>query len=174
LGRTYVHTRVREIVVAAYKALATTAPNTKFIYAETGWESGGRFRPHRTHQNGLSVDFFVPVTDSKGQSVKLPVSLSNKLGYGIDFDAKGQFEDFTIDFEAVGEHLYQLSLAAKKSNSSLALVIFDPPYLPKLFATKHGKFLQKNINFMKGNAWVRHDEHYHVNFSVPCKPLTDK
>jgi len=28
------------------------------------------------------------------------------------------------------------------------------------------------LNFMKGEAWVRHDEHYHVDFAVPCKPLS--
>ena len=24
--------------------------------------------------------------------------------------------------------------------------------------------------FMQGAAWVRHDEHYHVDFAVPSKP----
>lgn len=23
---------------------------------------------------------------------------------------------------------------------------------------------------MKGRPWVRHDEHYHVDFALPCKP----
>lgn len=170
LGRNYVHTGVFNIVVAAYDKLVTTMPDKVFVYGETGWESGGRLRPHRTHQNGLSVDFFVPIMDSKGQSVRLPIRPFNKFGYGIDFDAEGKFENFTIDFEAIGEHLFQLDAAAKKSHNSIALVILDPPYLPKLFSTKHGAFLKQNIRFMKGNAWVRHDEHYHVDFSIPCKP----
>ena len=171
LGRTYVHEKVRDIVVAAYSSVAAAAPGKVFVYGETGWKSGGRLRPHRTHKNGLSVDFFVPVTDSSGKSVPLPISPLNKFGYGIDFDAEGKFEGLTIDFEAVGEHLYQLSLAAQKANVPIAIVIFDPLYLPKLFATKHGEYLQHNINFMKGKAWVRHDEHYHVDFDVPCKPF---
>ncbi len=171
LGRTYVHERVRDIVVAAYSALASAAPGKVFVYGETGWKSGGRLRPHRTHENGLSVDFFVPVTDSSGKSVPLSISAFNKFGYGIDFDAEGKFESLAIDFEAMGEHLYQLSLAAQKANVPIALVSFDPPYLPKLFATTHGEFLHHNINFMKGKAWVRHDEHYHVVFGVPCKPF---
>ena len=172
LGRTYVHTLVRDIIVEAYGALASAAPGKVFVYGETGWKSGGRFRPHRTHQNGLSVDFFVPVTNSKSESVPLPISPFNKFGYGINFDSKGRFENLEIDFEAIGEHLYQLSIAAKKSGASIALVIFDPPYLPKLLETKHGGFLQQNINFMKGTAWVRHDEHYHVDFAVPCQPFS--
>lgn len=170
LGRTYVHQLVQDIVVAAYSALVSAAPGRVFVYGESGWKSGGRLRPHRTHENGLSIDFFVPVTDSSGKSVPLPISAFNKFGYGIDFDAEGKFGGLAIDFEAIGEHLYQLSVAAKKANVPIARVIFDPPYLPKLFATKHGDF-QRNINFMKGNAWVRHDEHYHVDFGVPCKPF---
>lgn len=171
IGRTYVHKKVRDIVAAAYSGLAATTPDKIFVYGETGWKSGGRLRPHRTHQNGLSVDFFVPVLDSSGKSIPLPTGALNKFGYGIDFDSNGKFESLTIDFEAIGEHLYQLSIAAQKANVPIDLVIFDPPYLPKLFATKHGEFLQHNINFMKGNAWVRHDEHYHVNFGVSCKPF---
>lgn len=171
LGRTYVHSKVRDVVISAYGALLHAAPGKVFVYGETGWQSGGRFRPHRTHQNGLSVDFFVPVTDLAEKSVPLPISALNKFGYGIDFDASGRFKDYAIDFDAIAEHLYRLSLAAQKAQVPIARVIFDPPYLPRLFATKHGAFLRQSVNFMKGSAWVRHDEHYHVDFSVPCKPL---
>jgi len=171
LGRTFVHETVRDIVVAAYSGLASAAPGKVFVYGETGWQSGGRLRPHRTHENGLSVDFFVPVLDPSGKSIPLPISVLNKFGYGIDFDNDGKFKDLVIDFEAIGEHLYQLSLAAQKANVPITLVIFDPPYFPKLFSTKHGEFLLRNVNFMKGKAWVRHDQHYHVNFGVSCKPL---
>jgi len=171
LGRTYVHSAVRDAVIKAYAALTRQAPGKVFVYGETGWQAGGRFRPHRTHQNGLSVDFFVPVKDAQGQSVALPVNPLNKFGYGIEFDASGHWEDLSIDFEAMGEHLYQLHVAAKRAGAPVARVIFDPPYLPTLFATRHGGFLQQNLNFMKSPAWVRHDEHYHVDFAYPCKPL---
>ena len=173
LGRTYVHSKVSEIVLAAYGALEKTATDKVFVYGETGWSSGGRFRPHRSHKNGLSVDFFVPIVDTTGRSVPLPTDVSKKFGYGIDFDANAnaKYKSFTIDFEAIAEHLYQLDVAAKARGAGIALVIFDPPYLPKLFATKRGAYLKSNINFMKGNAWIRHDEHYHVDFSVSCKPL---
>ena len=170
LGRTYVHSKVAEIVVAAYSALEMSAPEKLFIYGETGWSSGGRIRPHKSHKNGLSVDFIVPVTDSAGRSIYLPTGVSNKFGYNIDFDANAKLEGYTIDFEAIAEHLYQLNVGAKAQGAGIALVILDPPYLPKLFATKRGQYLKDNINFMKGKAWIRHDEHYHVDFSVTCKP----
>jgi penicillin-insensitive murein DD-endopeptidase len=170
LGRTHVHSKVSNIVLAAYSALEYTAPEKVFMYGETGWSTGGRIRPHKTHKNGLSVDFMVPVTDTTGRSVYLPTGVNNKFGYNIEFNANAKFEAYTIDFEAMAEHLYQLNVAAKTASFSITRVILDPPYHPKLFATKRGRFLKDNLNFMKGKAWVRHDEHYHIDFTVPCKP----
>ena len=51
-------------------------------------------------------------------------------------------------------------------------MILDPPFLPKLLRTQRGPYLEQNLRFMQGKAWVRHDEHYHVDFAVPCKPIT--
>ncbi len=172
LGRTYVHSKVSEIVLSAYSALEKSTPKTVFVYGESGWPSGGHIRPHRTHQNGLSVDFFVPVRDRDGRSVPLPTGVTNRFGYDIEFDQNGRFGGYAIDFPAIAEHLYQLHIAAKARGVGVALVIFDPPYLQKLFATPRGPYLKQNINFMKGAAWVRHDEHYHVDFAVRCKHST--
>lgn len=170
-GRTYAHTTVVDIVTRAYAALAENAPATHYVYGEAGWPGGGRFRPHRTHQNGLSVDFFVPVRNQAGKSVPLPTSPTTRFGYDIEFDAHGKFKDYSIDFPAIAEHLYELHVAAKARGAGIALVIFEPQYLPKLFATPRGAYLRANLPFMKGQAWVRHDEHYHVDFAVACKPL---
>lgn len=174
LGRTNVHSKVAQIVIAAYGQLNQSAPGKKFMYGETGWVSGGRFRPHRTHQNGLSVDFFVPVINVQKKSVLLPIGLGNKFGYNIEFDKHGKFKNHLIDFEAMAEHLYQLEQAAQANGAGIKQVIFDRNYLPKLFATKRGEFLKTHVHFMKGKAWVRHDEHYHVDFDVPCKQMTEE
>jgi penicillin-insensitive murein endopeptidase len=170
LGRTYVHSTVLEVVLAAYAALEKSTPGKIFVYGETGWAAGGRIRPHRSHQNGLSVDFFVPVHDRSGRSVPLPTVVTNRFGYPIEFDRAGRFDGYTIDFETMAEHLYQLHVAAKARGVGLALVIVDPPYLPMLFATPRGEFVRHNLEFMKGGALVRHDEHYHVDFVVACRP----
>jgi penicillin-insensitive murein endopeptidase len=170
-GRTHVHSTVLDIVVDAYAQLATALPGTVFVYGETGWASGGRIRPHRSHQNGLSVDFFVPVRNAAGASVPLPTGVTNKLGYAIEFDAAGRFGDLRVDFAAIAEHLFQLAESARRHGAGLAMVIFDPPYLPMLLATPRGDWLREHVNFMKGRAWVRHDEHYHVDFRIACGPL---
>jgi penicillin-insensitive murein DD-endopeptidase len=171
LGRTFVHSAVRDVVATAYRSLEITAPGKVFVFGESGWKDGGRIKPHRTHQNGLSVDFMVPVVDKSGRSVPLPTGPLNKFGYDIEFDRGAKFEGLTIDFDAIAEHLYQLHLAARAKGIGVALVIFDEPYLPRLFATAHGSYLKQNLKFMQGRPWVRHDEHYHVDFAVTCKPL---
>ena len=169
-GRTHAHSKVAEIVTAAYSALQAENPSITYVYGESGWPAGGRIRPHRTHQNGLSVDFFVPVRNREGKSVPLPTRITNRFGYDIEFDANGKYHEYSIDFPAAAEHLYQLHLAAKARGADIALVIFETPFLPRLFATPRGAYLQQNLSFMQGTPWVRHDEHYHVDFAVPCKP----
>lgn len=168
-GRTYVHSTVHDIVVAAYASLQATHPGKVYVYAETGFADGGPFKPHRTHQNGLSVDFMVPVLRG-GRSVPLPTHVLNRYGYDIEFDAHGRYEDYTIDFEALGAHLVALHKAAQVHKAGIARVIFDPPLQPALLATSHGDYLRRHLALSKTRAWVRHDEHYHVDFDIPCRP----
>lgn len=170
-GRTHVHATVADIIVESYAALATAIPSRTFVYGETGWANGGRFRPHRTHQNGLSVDFFVPVKDRAGKSVPIPTDVISRFGYDVEFDANARYAGYVIDFPAMAEHLYQLDQAAKARGKTIALVIFDPVFLPHLFATDRGSYLRKHLPFMKGRPWVRHDEHYHINFAIACERL---
>lgn len=171
LGRTYLHSTVRDIVIDAYKKLEQSAPGKVFKYAESGLAGGGEFKPHKTHQNGLSIDFMVPVINAKGESVHLPTHPFNKFGYNIEFDAQGQYEEYIIDFEALAAHLVALHEAAKKENARVWRVIFDPKLQPYLLATRHGDYLMKRVSLSQKPAWVRHDEHYHVDFIIPCQAL---
>jgi len=171
LGRTYVHSTVKEIVMEAYEEVAKQLPDKRFVYGETGWEDGGKFAPHKTHQNGTSVDFMVPVIDKKGKSVPLPTSVFNKFGYNIQFDKNGKYEELTIDFEALSAQVYFLSETARQHKVGIQRVIFDPRLQPLLFQTKYGGKLKGKMKFNSKQAWVRHDEHIHVDFYLPCKKL---
>lgn len=170
VGRTYVHSKVREVIVAAYQMLELEQPGKLFKFAETGFKEGGQFKPHKTHRNGLSVDFIVPVTDSTGRSVYLPTHPFNKYGYGIEFDDKGRFEDHKIDYEALSAHIVVLHKSAIQRGVDIWRVIFDPKLSPNLYMTKNGEYIKKHIEIPTKNSWVRHDEHYHVDFQVECKP----
>lgn len=167
-GRTYVHSKVFEVVVGAYSILETEIPGKIFVYGETGLKEGGRFRPHKTHQNGLSVDFFVPALNSDGKSVALPIGAFNKLGYDIEFNDQAKFEDYTIDFEAMAKHIRAIKRSADQLGVGIRVVIFDNGFQKKLMATPTGKTLPSTLTFSTKKPWVRHDEHYHIDFLVPC------
>lgn len=168
-GRTYVHSGVKSIAVKAYQRLEKDQPDKIYKYAETGLKEGGRFKPHKTHQNGLSIDFMTPVLNAQGESVHLPTHPLNKFGYNIEFDQNDHYDGLMIDYEALAAHIVALHKEAKLSGLDLWRVIFDPRLQPKLFNTGYSDYLKKHITFSKKSAWVRHDEHYHVDFKVPCQ-----
>lgn len=172
LGRTYVHSLVRQAVLDAYANVQKTMPDKTYVYGETGFAHGGPIPPHHTHQAGLSVDFMVPVLNGANRSVPLPATPLNKFGYGLEFDDQGRITGFRMDFDAMAEHLYQISIAAHQHGIGIERVIFDRRLMERLFnSSRHGAELRRTIPFMKALPWIRHDEHYHIDFRIPCLPL---
>lgn len=168
-GRTYVHSKVRDVVVEAYRVLQTEQPGKVYKYAETGFAEGGQFKPHKTHRNGLSVDFMVPVLDEASQSVHLPTHAFNKYGYSIEFDRSGRYMEYRIDYEALAAHLVWLHKTARAQGIGVWRVLFDPLLQAGLYQTRYGDYIKKHIQIPNKRSWVRHDEHYHVDFLVPCR-----
>lgn len=167
-GRTFMHQSVRDAVLASYAIVGEQHPDLRFLYAESGWPWGGPFAPHKSHMNGTSVDFHVPVRTLDGAVSELPASVFNKLGYSIHFDPSGRSGDYRIDFEAIALHLLALDEAVRANGISIGRVIFDVRLQPKLFATANGARLSRMLTFNKVQSWVPHDQHYHVDFKVPC------
>ena len=128
LGRASVHSTVREIVLAAYGEMAKRRPDVEWIYGETGWPSGGPFPPHRTHENGTSVDLMVPVVDDHGNPARLPTSPFRKFGYAIEFDASGRWNDLRVDFDALAEHLLVVDSIARAKGAPIERAILTPDY----------------------------------------------
>jgi penicillin-insensitive murein endopeptidase len=170
-GRTFVHSSVRDVIVAAYRILETDQPGKVFKYAESGAQGGGRFPPHKTHQNGLSVDFMVPVLDGRGKSVHLPTHALNRYGYDLEFDDRGRYAEYQIDYEALGAHMVALHKAARSHGMGIWRVLFDPRLQSYLYATRYGEYIRSNIEIPAKRSWVRHDEHIHVDFIVECRPM---
>lgn len=168
-GRVFLHSKVHDILLDAYAALAVERPKIRWVYGETGLQQGGPIPPHQTHQNGLSVDLFVPVVDKEGNSVQFPNRADNGYGYLVDFNAAGENATHRIDYAALGELLYQLQVATKKHGSGLALVVFERELRPALFQTARGSWLKDNIPFPNWDDRVRHDDHIHVDFAMECK-----
>lgn len=170
LGRAHVHENVREVLLDAWLRLEKSAPGTRFVYGETGWPWGGRMRPHRTHRNGTSVDLMVPVRRD-GRPSTLPANALNRFGYAMEFDGEGRAGEYRIDFEAMAEHLVQLHAAAREAGIGIRRVIFEVPLQRHLWKTRRGQWLRSNVAFSTRPAWIRHDEHYHVDFAMACRPL---
>jgi penicillin-insensitive murein endopeptidase len=169
IGRASMHGAVRDTILDAYNELAETAPDLSFVYGEASWPGGGRLYPHRTHRNGLSVDFFSPLRDMMGWPRILPTTLLNAFGYGVHFDTDGKGHGWEIDFEAMAKHLDALHRAGAKRGVGIKLVILDPELQKKLFETPSGASLKGRLPFASFRAWVAHDSHYHIDFSVPCR-----
>ncbi len=177
--RTFGHAPVIRTLEAAYARLEKSHPETYFLYGEIGFPWGGRFPPHRTHRNGLSVDFMVPLKDG----LILPSHMGNRFGYDVSFDDQGRMigdeasylyarhnKVAKIDFEATAIHLLALEAEARKRGGRIARVFFAPGLQKILRKTSQGKTLFQKIAFNKRPSWVRHDDHYHVDFSFPCTP----
>jgi len=173
LGRTYVHSSVRDVLVQSYENLFTKLPSKKFVYAETGFKDGGPFKPHKTHQNGLSVDLMVPtvVPTEDDKSTPFKMNASNRFGYDVEFNGKGVYQKYKIDFDALGALIVEVYEVAKKQEIRLWRVIFAPDLQPFLHKTQYGDFIKKNISVPTKKSWVRHDEHIHIDFKVPCEKL---
>lgn len=168
LGRTFVHPTVAEVVKAAYALAAERSPDARFVVGESGRRRGGPLPPHRTHANGLSVDFFVPVRDDAGRARRLPTHVGTLFGYKLELDADAHYRGYVLDFEALAEHLVALDEVARSRGIRLKRIIFTPDYHRRLWATSRGAAVKK-LPFMANEAWVRHDEHYHVDFDIRCE-----
>jgi penicillin-insensitive murein endopeptidase len=167
IGRTCVHGKVRAAMLQAYAAMTANFPDAEFTFGETAWcWGGGPLRPHRTHQNGLSVDFMVPVLDKSGAPTSYPAWPWTQFGYAVEFDAAGHGDQLRIDFNAIAAHLLALDRAARQAGIRIRRVIFAPELRKLLFDAEDGETVRNRIKFMPGKAWVRHDEHYHVDLEL--------
>lgn len=162
--RTYGHSRAVEAVEASYETVAEPYPGTEWIYGEVGWPWGGSFWPHRTHRNGLSFDFMSPLKDGRS----MPSHPFNRFGYDERFDGKGGGDAGQIDFDAMAAHLLALNAEAARAGFGIRKVILAPDLQDDLFAAKNGAEVQASIVFNRNPVWVRHDNHYHIDFDLPC------
>jgi len=164
LGRNGVHSALRKTVINTYDTLHKCKPDYRYLYGECGWVKGGKFWPHNTHQNGLIIDFMVPVIRTKDSSITvMPTHVFNRFSYASQFDTAAISGKYAIDFESMAAHLYFLKVMGKPHGISIRHIIFAPEFLPKLYASEYGQKIH-DISFVYEKNWLRHDEHYHIEF----------
>jgi penicillin-insensitive murein endopeptidase len=157
---------VAATVVDAWGALGKGHPGRVWRFGDIGLRAGGRLRPHKTHQNGLSADLFVPVSDQKGRPHPLPPTGPPHFGYSLEFDQRGRLGALHVDWAALGDLLLALEEAGKAHGVGIERIIVTPPYQDDLLRARPA-LAHLQGRFMKKEAWVRHDEHVHVDFTIP-------
>ena len=163
--RTYGHEKAVGALVDSFAAMAHRYPEVTFVYGEIGFPWGGNFPPHRTHENGLSIDVMVPLRD--GHSLR--TDAFNRFGYDETFDSQGVGGSGTIDFEALAAQLLALDQAARARGGRIARLFFTPDLQDELFRTADGARLRATVPFNRQQSWVRHDDHYHADLAFPCQ-----
>lgn len=168
-GRAFLHGDVLTSVLGSYDSLARINPNRFFNIMECANEEGGELFPHRTHQNGMSVDFMMPlVKDGK------PYYGLDTMGikhYALHFDDDGHYSrdpSIAIDFNLVARQILLLDHFARRNGLNIFKVIIKIEFKDELFATEYGKILeQSDIYVVQGLSPLindLHDDHFHIDF----------
>lgn len=168
-NRAWVHSEVLDITLEAYEEMYEQFPDKKFLLMECSKKEGGKMWPHRTHQNGTSIDFGVPLV-KKGK----PYHFNHHYGifhYLMSFDEQGNYslnKNVSIDFETMGKHILALEKAAKKRKMYIKKVILKINLKDDFYKTESGKLVKsKGIYFAKVLPKTidnLHDDHYHIDF----------
>lgn len=168
-GRAFTHSKVAQITIDTYEALENQGVDRHFKVMEFSRKEGGKMFPHRTHQNGLSVDYMMPM-----QKDGKPYYELDKKGashYLLEFDTEGKFSEdpsISIDFNMAARHILELDKQARKNGMRIHKVIFNTHLKDELFASLHGKRLKVSGIYITQNLSKLindlHDDHYHVDF----------
>jgi penicillin-insensitive murein endopeptidase len=168
-GRAFVNDRVRDALIATYDQMDPEVPGRQFRMMESSNEQGGQMWPHRTHQNGLSIDLMVPLL--RHQQPYYALDTLGSAHYGLSFDNHGRLVSdsaVSIDFDLIARHIILLETEAGSRGLSISKVIFKLELKDELFATPHGKKLKASGIYFAQNLSPLinslHDDHYHVDF----------
>lgn len=170
-GRAFTSDKVLNAMLKTYELLETQVPGTAFCVMECSKEHGGKIFPHRTHQNGLSVDFMMPLVRENKPYYEL--DSIGQTHYLLDFDNKGRYlkdTSVSIDFELVARHILLLNEQAQKQGIYVSKVIIKIALKDKLYAGEHGKKLLASgiyvVQSLTPSIDAVHDDHYHIDFDL--------
>lgn len=170
-GRAFLNDQLLASVLEYYSELAYTYPNRHFCIMECSNKHGGEIAPHRTHQNGLSIDFMIPL--AKQNQPYYALDSLGKNHYLLNFNNSGQYDKDTsvsIDFDLVAAQILTLDKVARLHGLKISKVIIKTEFKDELFATENGNRL-KNSNIYLVQSLTPlinslHDDHFHVDFEL--------
>jgi penicillin-insensitive murein DD-endopeptidase len=170
-GRAFLNENVKQTVLETYKDLERQLPERRFFVMESSNKNGGELFPHRSHQNGLSIDFMMPLI--KGNKEYYGLDTIGKDHYWLEFDNNGKYskdKSVSIDFDLVARHILLLDKYARDHKLKIAKVIIKTELKGKLFATSNGQKLKGSgiyiVNSLTPLINSLHDDHYHIDFEI--------
>jgi penicillin-insensitive murein endopeptidase len=168
-NRAFLNNRVKTTVLETYGLLNSEIPNRQFCIMECSNKSGGKIFPHKTHQNGLSIDFMVPLM--KDGKPYYGLDTIGRKHYFLEFNDNGCYiydTTITIDFDIIAKHILSLNKVAQKNKLKISKVIFKIELKDDLYSTPNGKILKKSGIYLAQQLVAvinsLHDDHYHVDF----------
>lgn len=168
-GRAFLNGQVMSAVLASYQEMEKSGQGRIFTIMECSRENGGKLWPHRTHQNGLSIDFMMPMDRERIPCYEL--DLKGLKHYLLDFDDEGKYEkdkSIQINFEVLARHLLSLEANARARGYRVKKVIIKIEFKDELFATPSGQKLREKgiyvVKTLSPKINKLHDDHYHVDF----------
>ncbi len=172
--RAYLHDKVLKSVLETYVYFETKAPGRQFTIMECSGKSGGQLYPHRTHQNGLSIDFMMPLV--KNGEPFYEYDNTGQSHYLLDFDNTGRLTQDTtvsIDFELAAQHILALDSIGKSNNISILKVIINTDLKDELYSSTIGNKLKTSDIYVVQSLTPLinslHDDHYHIDFQIMSK-----
>lgn len=168
-GRGFLHSLLRKSVLTTYDSLHLALPHRYFNIMECSNENGGKMFPHKTHQNGLSIDFMMPLIQNNKPYYGLDTI--GAAHYALTFDDEGKYSrdpSISIDFNLVARKILLLDYFARQNGLNIFKVIIKIELKDELFATEYGALLKaSNIYVVQGLSPLinaLHDDHFHLDF----------
>lgn len=168
-GRAFTHSKVKDVILEAYDSLAKLN-DRHYKLMELSNEEGGKMFPHHTHQNGMSVDFMMPLVQHGKPYYDLDDTGADH--YLLKFDDDGLYSEdksVSVDFDLIAQHILILEHFARSKGYKISKVIIKIEFKDELFATPYGKQLKASDVYVvqKLTPLVNslHDEHYHIDFA---------
>jgi len=167
--RAFTSDAVLSTILASYQDMKSIADKRHFYLMELSNKEGGQIYPHRTHQNGLSADFMMPMLKDNAPYIGL-----DTLGidhYWLKFNNKGEYSEdksVKVDFELIAKHILNLEKNARKNGLKISKVIIKIEFKDELFSSAAGQRLKNSGIYVVQNLSKLindiHDDHYHIDF----------
>jgi penicillin-insensitive murein endopeptidase len=169
-GRAFLNAKVLKTLLDTYQELDSIYPDKMFYIMESSYKKGGKFYPHRTHQNGLSVDLMTPMLkDGKNYDGLDHLGIPH---YWIQFDENGIYEKdntISINLNLVAHHILLLDKHARKNGLKIYRVHFQNNLHDEFYKTDFGKEVRKKgiilTTGLSKTISEQHDDHFHVDFA---------